>query len=165
MTHLQADIISVFAKTTVQVVNNALEPGSFTRVGLIVQHRLQHLLVTTRNQTQGSKNLQHGHLGLDVLRAEALGDGVDPGDVGEDVRPANAVVHDRLDTAQRCGVDAGLSSVPVHPRQQVEETVETTGLQEPGHEAVRLSSESNLETIETPTSLRHLFIGVGKLQL
>ena len=82
-----------------------------------------------------------------------------------EVRGSYRVVHHSLDTAEGGRVDVGLGGVPVQPRQQVEETVETTGLQEPGHEAVRLSSESNLETIETPTSLRHLFIGVGKLQL
>ena len=50
-THLEADIISVFAKTPVQIVNNALESRPFTCVCLIVHHSLQHLFVTPRHQT------------------------------------------------------------------------------------------------------------------
>ena len=152
-THLQTDIISVFAKTAIQVVYNALESCPFTGVGLVMHHGLQDLLVTARNQTQGTKDLQHRHLGLDVLRGQTLGDGVDPGDVCEDVSPANGVVHDGLDAGQGHGVDVGLRRVPVHPRQQVEQTVQAIGLQEAGHETVRLSPQRNLKTIETPTAL------------
>ena len=53
-----------------------------------------------------------------------LGDGVDPGDVGEDVRPPRGVVHDRLDAAERGRVDGGLRAVPVQPRQQAQQTGE-----------------------------------------
>ena len=165
LTHLQADIIPVFAKTPVQVVNNALEPCPLTGKCLIVQHRLQHLLVAAGYKAQGPKDLQHGHLGLDVLRAKALGDGIDPGDVGEDVRPANGVVHDGLDAAKGGGVDGGLGGVPVHPGQQVQETCQAGGLQEPGHEAVRLRPERDLEAVKTPTPLMDVLVRTGKLQL
>ena len=53
-----------------------------------------------------------------------LGDGVDPGDVGEDVRAPRGVVHDRLDAAERGRVDGGLRAVPVQPRQQAQQTGE-----------------------------------------
>ena len=66
-THLQADIISVFAKTPVQVVNNALEPRPLAGEALIMQHRLQHLLVAAGHEAEGAKDLQRRHLGLDVL--------------------------------------------------------------------------------------------------
>ena len=50
-----------------------------------MHHCIQHLLVAARHQTESSQDLQDGHLGLDVIRAEALRDGVDPGDVGQDM--------------------------------------------------------------------------------
>ncbi len=44
-----------------------------------------HEPVTPRDEAHGSQDLQDGSLGLQVLRAEALGDGVDPGGVGQHV--------------------------------------------------------------------------------
>ena len=165
LTHLQADIISVFAKAPVQVVNNALEPRPLAGECLIVQHRLQNLLVSPRHQAEGSEDLKRRHLGLDVLRAEALGDGVDPSHVCEHVRPARGVVHDRLDAAESRGVNGGLCRVPVHPRQQVQETRQARGLEESRHEAVRLRPQRDLETVKTPNPLMDIFIICGKLQL
>ena len=109
-----------------------------------MEHRLEHLLVAAGHQAQRAQYLQHRHLRLDVLRAEALqqgegqtavrggclhapvylGDGVDPGHVCEDVRPPRGVVHDRLDAAEGGRVDGGLRAVPVQPRQQVQQTGE-----------------------------------------
>ena len=80
--------------------------------------------MAARHQAEGTQDLKDGHLGLDVVRAEALRDGVDPGDVGEDVRAPRGVVHDRLDAAERGRVDGGLRAVPVQPRQQAKKTGE-----------------------------------------
>ena len=163
--HLQTDIISIFANAPVQVVNNALESCPFTSIWLIVNHRLQHLLVATRNKTQGSEDLQHCHLGLDVLRAETLRDGVNTGAMRQDMSPPRGVVHDRLDTPEGRRVDARLGRLPVHPRQQVQETGEAAGLQEPRHKTVRLRPQSNLKTVKTSASLSNLLVSIWKLQL
>ena len=130
-----------------------------------MQHRLQHLLVAAGHEAEGAKDLQRRHLGLDVLWAEALGDGVDAGQVSEHVRPPGGVVHDRLDAAESCGVDGGLGRVPVHPRQQVQQTRQPGALEEPRHKAVRLRPQRDLETVKTPDPLVNLFITCGKLQL
>ena len=66
---------------------------------------------------------QQSEVGL-YMPAVYLGDGVDPCDVGEDVRPPRGVVHDRLDAAEGGRVDGGLRAVPVQPRQQVQQTGE-----------------------------------------
>ena len=52
-----------------------------------MHHCIQHLLVAARDQAQRTEDLKDGHLGLDVVRAEALRDGVDPGDVSQHVGP------------------------------------------------------------------------------
>ena len=54
-----------------------------------MHHCIQHLLVAPRHQTERAQDLQDGHLGLDVVRAEALRDGVDPGDVSQHVGSAS----------------------------------------------------------------------------
>ena len=89
-----------------------------------MHHCIQHLLVAARHQAESTQDLKDGHLGLDVVRAEALRDGVDPGDVSQHVGSASLsresvreifiivisdksyrVVHQRLDTAEGHGVD------------------------------------------------------------
>ena len=45
--------------------------------------------MAARHQAEGTEDLKDGHLGLDVVRAEALRDGVDPGDVGQHVGSAS----------------------------------------------------------------------------
>ena len=70
---------------------------------------------------------QQSEVGLYMMYPAApvyLGDGVDPCDVCEDVRPPRGVVHDRLDAAEGGRVDGGLRAVPVQPRQQVKQTGE-----------------------------------------
>ena len=81
------------------------------------------------------------------------------------MRPARRVVHDRLDAAEGRGVDRGLGRVPVHPRQQVQQTREAGGLKESRHEAVRLRPQRDLEAVKTPNPPVDIFITCGKLQL
>ena len=52
--------------------------------------------MAARHQTQGTQDLKDGHLGLDVVRAEALRDGVDPGDVSQDVSSPNLRISQEL---------------------------------------------------------------------
>jgi len=73
-----------------------------------VRHGLQHLLVAVGHQAHRPEDLQHRHFGLDVLRPQALRDGVDALRVGEDVGAALRVVHQRLDAADDGGVHAAL---------------------------------------------------------
>lgn len=82
------------------------------------------------HQAHCPKNLQHCHFGLDVLRPEALRDGVDALRVGEDVRSALRVVHQGLDAADDGGVDAALRRLVVHAAQEVEEAGEAVQLDE-----------------------------------
>lgn len=85
-----------------------LEACPLSSVLLIVRHSLQHFLMAVRYQAESAQDLQHGHLGLDVILAQALGDGVDALRVGQDVRSALRVVHQRFDAADDGGVDAAL---------------------------------------------------------
>ena len=47
------------------------------------------LLVSSWDEAHSPEDLQDGDLGLDVLGAEALGDGVDPGGVRQHVCPSS----------------------------------------------------------------------------
>lgn len=85
-----------------------LEACPLSGVLLIVRHSLQHFLMAIRYQAESTKDLQHGHLGLDVVLAQALGDGVDALWVGQDVRSALRVVHQCFDAADDGSVDAAL---------------------------------------------------------
>ena len=82
-----------------------------------------------------------------------------------EVRGSYRVVHHSLDTAEGGRVDVGLGGVPVQPRQQVEEAGEAVRLHEPRHEAVRLSPQRYLETVQAATPLDYLLTAGGKLQL
>lgn len=85
-----------------------LEARPLSGVLLVVRHGLQHLLVSIGHQTHRPEDLQHGHFGLDVLRPQALRDGVDALRVGQDVGAALRVVHQGFDAADDGGVDAAL---------------------------------------------------------
>lgn len=54
-----------------------LEARPLTGKALVVQHGLQDFFMPAGHQTHGAHNLQHGHLGLDVLCSQALGNDVD----------------------------------------------------------------------------------------
>lgn len=101
-----------------------LKASPLSSVLLVVCHSLQHLLVSIGHQAHRPKNLQHGHFGLDVLRPQALRDGVDALRVGQDVSAALRVVHQGLDAADDGGVDAALRRLVVHAAEEVEEAGE-----------------------------------------
>lgn len=129
-----------------------LEASPLGGVLLVVRHGLQHFLMAVRYQAQGTQDLQHGHLGLDVVLAQALGDGVDALRVGQDVRSALRVVHQRLDAADDGGVDAALRRLEVHALQEVQQTREAVQLDEARHKPVRsrhqtLNSDPNIREV------------------
>lgn len=82
------------------------------------------------HQAHRPEDFQHRHFGLDVLRPQALWDGVDALWVGQDVRAALGVVHQGLDAADDGGVDAALWRLVVHAAQEVEEAGEAVELNE-----------------------------------
>lgn len=82
------------------------------------------------HQAHRPEDFQHCHFGLDVLRPQALGDGVDALRVGQDVRTTLGVVHQGLDAANDGGVDAALRRLVVHAAQEVEEAGEAVELDE-----------------------------------
>lgn len=105
-----------------------LEASPLSSVFLVVCHGLQHFLVSIWHQTYCPENLQHCHFGLDVLRPQALWDGVDALRVGQDVSTALWIVHQGLDAADDGGVDAALGRLVVHAAQEVEEAGEAVQL-------------------------------------
>lgn len=98
-----------------------LKSSPLSSVFLVVCHGLQHFLVSVGDQTHSPKNLQHRNFGLDVLRPQALWDGVDALWMSQHVRTALRVVHQGLDAADDGGVDAALWRLVVHAAQEVEE--------------------------------------------
>ena len=62
-------------------------------------------------------------------------------------------------------MDVRLRGVPVQARQETEETGQALRLHEPGHEAVGLSSQGYLETVQTPAPLNNLVIVARELEL
>ncbi|TNN82673.1 hypothetical protein EYF80_007191 [Liparis tanakae] len=77
------------------------------------------LFVPAGHETHGAHDLQHRHLGLDVLRGQALGDDVDALGVREDVGAALRVVHQSLDAADQRRVDLRFCGLVVHALQEV----------------------------------------------
>lgn len=80
--------------------------------------------MSVRYQANCTQYLQHRHFGFDVLRPQALRDGVDALRVGQHVRAALRVVHQSLDAANDGGVDAALRRLVVHAAQEVEQAGE-----------------------------------------
>lgn len=111
-----------------------LEARALGRVHLVVQHGLQDLLVTSGHEAHGTQDLQHGHLGLAVLCAEALRDGADGLGLRQHVGPPLRVVHQRLDAADEGGVDAALAGGMVHAPEEIQQAGQALQLDEAGHE-------------------------------
>lgn len=114
-----------------------LEACPLSGILLIVRHGLQHFLMAVRYQAESTQDLQDGHLGLHVVLAQALGDGVDALRVGQDVRSALRVVHQRFDAPDDGSVDAALRCLVVHALQEVQQTREAVQFDEARHEPVR----------------------------
>lgn len=91
------------------------------------------------HQANGAHDLQHRHLGLDVLRGQALGDDVDALRVGEDVGAALRVVHQGFDAADQGCVDLRFCGLVVHGLQEVEDARQPVQVDEASHEPVRKS--------------------------
>lgn len=87
------------------LVSTHLKPCPLTGKALVVEHGLQDFFVPARHQTHSPHNLQHCHLGLDVLRGQALSNDVDALGVREDVGAALRVVHQSFDAADQRRVD------------------------------------------------------------
>lgn len=104
---------------------------------LVVQHGLQDLFVSTRHQTHGAHDLQHRHLGLDVLRGQALSDDVDALGVREDVGAALRVVHQSFDAADQRRVDLRFCGLVVHALQEVQDARQAVQVDKTGHEPER----------------------------
>lgn len=96
-----------------------LESCPLAGEALVVQHGLQDFFVPARHQAHGAHDLQHRHLGLDVLRGQALSDDVDALWVREDVGAALRVVHQSFDAADQRRVDLRLCGLIVHALQEV----------------------------------------------
>ncbi len=104
---------------------------------LVVQHGLQDLFVPARHQTHGAHDLQHRHLGLDVLRGQALSDDVDALGVREDVGAALRVVHQSFDAADQRRVDLRFCGLVVHALQEVQDARQAVQVDKTGHEPER----------------------------
>lgn len=120
-----------------------LEARALGRVHLVVQHGLQNLLVAAGHQAHGAQDLQHGHLGLAVLRAQALRDGADGLGLRQHVSPPLRVVHQSLDAADEGGVDAALAGGVVHAPEEVQQAGQAIQLDEAGHEPAQARVDWN----------------------
>lgn len=85
------------------------------------------------HETHSAHDLQHGHLGLDVLSGQALGDDVDALRVRQHMGTALRVVHQCLDAADERGVDLRLRRLVVHRLQEVQDARQTVQIDEPRH--------------------------------
>lgn len=70
-----------------------LKTSPFAGVFLVVQHCLQYLFVAPGNQAHSAHDFQHCHLRLNILCAQTLSDYVNTLRMGQDVSPAQGVVH------------------------------------------------------------------------
>lgn len=70
-----------------------LKTSPFAGIFLVVQHSLQYLFVAAGNQAHSAHDFQHCHLRLNILRAQTLSDYVNALRMGQDVSPAQGVVH------------------------------------------------------------------------
>lgn len=95
-----------------------------------MRHGLQHLLVSIGHQANGSENLQNRHFSFNVLRPQALRDGVDTLRMGQDMRASLRVVHQGLDAADDWSVDAALWRLVVHAAQEIEQAGESVEFDE-----------------------------------
>lgn len=102
-----------------------------------MQHGLQDFFVPTRNQAHSAHDLQHGHLGLDVLCGQALGYDVDALRVREDVGAALRVVHQGFDAADQRRVDLRFCGLVVHALQEVQDARQAIQVDKTGHEPER----------------------------
>ena len=102
-------------------LSSHLEASPLAGKLLVMQHGLQDLPVASWHQTDSTHDLQHRHLGLDILSGQALGDDVDALCVGEHMGAALGVVHQGLDAADQRRVDLGLGGVVVHALQEVQD--------------------------------------------
>jgi len=93
-----------------KVINKVahLKSCALTRELLIVQHGFQDFFVSSGHQANSTHDLQNSHFGLDVVLAEALGDGVDAHGVGQHMGSALGVVHQGFDAADDGGMYAAL---------------------------------------------------------
>lgn len=121
-----------------------LEPCPLASKALVVQHGLQDLAVPAGHQADGAHDLQHGHLGFDVLRGQALGDDVDALGVGEDVGAALRVVHQGFDAADQGRVDLGFGGLVVHGLQEVQDARQAIQVDESSHEPATKSRQTAL---------------------
>lgn len=90
-----------------------------------------------RHQTHGAHDLQHRHLGLDVLCGQALGDDVDALRVREDVGAALRVVHQGFDAADQRRVDLRFRGLVVHALQEVQDARQAIQVDETSHKPVK----------------------------
>lgn len=118
-----------------------LESCPLTGKALVVQHGLQNLPVPTRHQANGTHDLQHRHLGLDVLCGQALSDDVDALWMREDVGTALRVVHQSFDAADQGRVDLWFGGLIVHGLQEVQDARQAIQVDETSHEPVMKSSQ------------------------
>lgn len=81
--------------------------------------------MTSGHQTHSSHDLQHGHLGLDVLGGQALGNDVNALGVRKHMSSALRVVHQCFDAADEGCVNLGLRGLIVHTLQEVQDAGKT----------------------------------------
>lgn len=119
-----------------------LESCPLTSKALVVQHGLQNLPVPTRHQANSTHDLQHCHLGFDVLRGQALSDDVDALWMRQDVGTALRVVHQSFDAADQGCVDLRFCGLVVHGLQEVQDARQAIQVDETSHEPVMKSSQT-----------------------
>lgn len=88
------------------------------------------------------------HLGLDVLRHQALSDDVDALAVSQDVSSALGVVHQGLDAADQRRVHLRLAGVVVHGAEEAQDAGQAVQIDEPRHKPVQSERSFLSEVIE-----------------
>lgn len=105
------------------------------------------------HQAHGAQDLQHGHLGLAVLRAQALCDGADGLGLCQHVCPPLGVVHQSFDAADEGGVDAAFTGGVVHAPEEVQQTGQALQLDETGHKPAQTRAISKTGILQLPIIL------------
>lgn len=101
----------------------------------------------TRHQTHSAHNLQHRHLGLDVLCGQALSDNVDALGMREDMGAALRVVHQRFDAADERRVDLRLCCLVVHALQEVQDARQAVKVDKASHEPERRTHKEKISLV------------------